>query len=294
MTQAQQQIVNESGVCWQYNVRIRSYEQDLAAFGLARSEAEALRVPDFTFSQTTTRLDEVVEFIKQYEWLVTMPLYPTHRFIATYKDKLVGAVVMAMPNAFSKILGTHTRKIERVIARGASISWAPKNLASSLIMFSVRWMIQNTDYRLFTAYADPTAYELGTIYQACNFMYLGQTSGAGKMFYHPDRPDKLFSDRSFRSRSAYKRYAKRLEIEWDSSWQLRDKILWENVPHKIATALRDESKIEESAHVMVVPKRKHKYAYLAGRSKGETRALFKDLISNGVDPHRPYPKQRGA
>ena len=43
-------------------------------------------------------------------------------------------------------------------------------------------MVRNTDFRIFTAYSDPEAKELGTIYQAMNWTYLGQTSGTAKQY----------------------------------------------------------------------------------------------------------------
>jgi len=89
-------------------------------------------------------------------------------------------------------------------------------------------------FRLFTAYSDPEARELGTIYMACNFMYLGQQSGAQRMFFDPDKPERgYFTDRSFRSRSAYKRYAKALGIAWQSQWQSSDTIHWDAIPEDI-------------------------------------------------------------
>ena len=88
-----------------------------------------------------------------------------------------------MPNAFSKLLGKNTNDLERLISRGACISWSPKNLGSAFLMWCLRWMVKNTDYRIFTAYSDPTARELGTIYQACNFYYLGQKVWYNKTLY---------------------------------------------------------------------------------------------------------------
>ncbi len=89
---------------------------------------------------------------------------------------------MNVPNAFSKLLGENTPNLERLISRGACISWSPKEIvASSLIMWLINWMGKNTTYRLFIAYSDPTALELGTVYQACNFYYLGK-SACGKIY----------------------------------------------------------------------------------------------------------------
>ena len=54
-------------------------------------------------------------------------------------------------------------------------------------MFSIKWMAKNTPFRAFTAYSDPEAKELGTIYQACNFYYIGQSSGSQSEI----RPDSI-------------------------------------------------------------------------------------------------------
>ena len=106
-----------------------------------------------------------------------------------------------MPNAFSKLLGEDTKDLERLISRGACISWSPKNLASSFVMWCIKWMVQNTQYRLFTAYSDPIAKELGTIYQATNFYYLGQKSGTTTRFINP-YTGKVVSDRFFRQKTS--------------------------------------------------------------------------------------------
>ena len=80
---------------------------------------------------------------------------------------------------------------EKLISRGACISWAPKNLGSWLIMNSIKHMVKHTEFRVFSAYSDPEAKELGTIYQACNFIYLGQKSGtAAQYFDSKDRQRK--------------------------------------------------------------------------------------------------------
>jgi hypothetical protein len=84
---------------------------------------------------------------------------------------------MATPNTFSFALGKENRDIIKLVSRGASISWAPKNLGSWIVSRACKWMVQNTDFRMFEAYSDPLAKELGTIYQALNWTYLGQTSG---------------------------------------------------------------------------------------------------------------------
>lgn len=283
--------------CWQYDIRLNNIDSDIKASGISKKELNNINIKDFEFKAHDLSIDksiykEAKEFIQRHEWLGKMSLYPTYIFTAHYKGILAGVVVHDMPLAFSKLLGEKTRKMERLISRGACISWSPKGLASALIMFSIRWSVKNTRYRVFTAYSDPEAKELGTIYQACNFIYLGQKSGTIKQYKSPET-GRWISDRSFRSRSAYKRYAKKLGIEWNSSWQQGDKIFWDKIPDNIEEELRDMGrKTLLEAEIRIVP-RKHKYCYILGKNKGETKTLkrqFKELNPKNIN--LSYPKIR--
>ncbi len=200
--------------CWQAYISEVNRDEDLLAAGLTEEEASMLRIDDFVFEyvdkENKELCKEVKEFIMRHEWLAKLPNRPTHRFTARLKKNgtLAGTIIMATPNAFSNLLGKENKDKEKLISRGACISWGPKNLGSWLIMSSVRWMAENTDFRYFTAYSDPEAKELGTIYQACNFTYLGQTSGTSKQYLDPDHQEKCcFSWREFRNKSKYYRYA---------------------------------------------------------------------------------------
>ena len=160
--------------CWQYDIRLNNLEQDLIISGLSKEEAQTIKISDFNFehvmSADKNKCAEIKQFIVRHEWLAKMPMSITHRFTARWKGVLVGVIVMATPNAFSNLLGVEYKNNEKLIARGACISWSPTNTASWLLMQSIKWMVKNTDFRIFTAYSDPEARELGTIYQACNFL----------------------------------------------------------------------------------------------------------------------------
>jgi hypothetical protein len=140
----------------------------------------------------------------------------------------------------------------------------------------------------------PVAARAGTIYQSCNFLYLGQRYGGGKMFFDPDKPERgYFTDRAFRSRSALKRYAKALGIVWQAEWQKGESIFWDRIPADIAQQLREFSKAEQMRCQYRLMPRKHKYAYLKGRGRLETKRLkrrFAELNPKLVE--LPYPKQR--
>lgn len=284
---------------WQYDIRLSNREKDLKDANLTELEASLLTISDFEFSQFTKEdkaykslFPEVKQFIIRHEWLGKMSQFPTHFFTARYRGVLAGVVIMDLPTAFSKLLGENTRKIERLISRGACVSWSPKNLGSSLIMYSIRWMVKNTRFRVFTAYSDVEALELGTIYQACNFIYLGQTSGANRQYKLPGT-NKWVSDRNFRTRSAYKRYAEELGIEWDSAWQDGDKILWQNVPEDVEKSLKKASKDMYAVCEARDLQPKHKYVYILGKDRRETRELMRRFKEKNPNLTSHYPKHRG-
>jgi hypothetical protein len=284
-------------VCWQYSIRVNNKKTDLEESGLTEDDVKNLKVSDFTFDYIpktdTHTTKEIKMFIEKHEWLGKIGIYPTHYFVTRYKGILAGVVIMDMPNAFSKILGEKTKKIERLISRGACISWSPKNLASSLIMFAINWMVKNTQYRVFTAYSDPEAKELGTIYQACNFYYLGQNAGTTKQY--KTEMGRWVSDRHFRSRSVYKRLAKENNIVLKDNWVVKEKIHWDLMPKNVENKLKKLSKeYQNSCEFRIVPK-KHKYVYVLGSNKKETKLLREEFLKlNPTLASIPYPKQRGV
>jgi hypothetical protein len=277
--------------CWQYDIRINNLKEDLELAGFTEEYVSSLKVSDFDFKVITEKEDKqkLKAFIERHEWLGNLSQYTTHWFACYHKDVLAGVILFNMPNAFSKMLGEDTPQLERLISRGACISWSPKNLASSLLMWSIQWMVDNTQYRLFTAYSDPTAKEIGTIYQACNFYYLGQKSGTTTRYINP-YTGKMVSDRFFRQKTAYRKYANELGIEWQKDWSHPTGMSWNNVPDDIEKQLRDFSKKKQAESQMIVFPSKHKYAYVLGRDKRETKFLRKKFETN-IKTYS-YPKDR--
>ena len=289
--------------CWQYEVRLQNLAEDLEEASLTEEAAGQLRTSDFDFAYVKkTDKDQCAEirrFIERHEWLGKLPNRPTERFTARLRGSqtLAGVVVMATPNAFSHMLGKENKNLEKLISRGASISWAPKNMGSWLIMNSIKWMVRNTVYRSFTAYSDPEAKELGTIYQACNFIYLGQTSGTTKQYFDPNNEKAgWFSDRDFRKKSKYKKYAENIgidKVQW-KQWMKKYSPNWDIIPADIKKEIKkEEKKYRESCDSRLVPS-KHKYCYILGRTKSETKQLhnlFKEW--NPKLYNLPYPRSRG-
>jgi len=259
--------------CWQYDIRVKNLDKDLKESDFTKEYVETLRVSDFEFVNVEDKKErqELKRFIERHEWLGNLSQYTTHWFACyhtpvnnltewmedngdgcsgyapnIFEHKiLAGVILFNMPNAFSKTIGENTKDLERLISRGACISWSPKNLASSFLMWSIKWMVDNTQYRLFTAYSDPTAKELGTIYQACNFYYMGQNAGTTTRYVNP-YTGKVVSDRYFRQKTAYRKFANELGIEWQKEWAHNTGMNWQNIPDEIEIKLRDYSKYKES------------------------------------------------
>lgn len=279
--------------CYQYQRRIDTLEEDKTILGWDDEFIANIDLNEFEFKHIESKKDKEAasRFIERYEWLSTIGSFPTNWFIATYKDVLGGVIIMSMPNAFSKLLGDNTKLLERLISRGASASWCPKNLASKFLMWCIKWMVDNTQYRLFTCYSDPQAKEIGSIYQSLNFYYLGQKSGTTVRCVNPYNTNVIISDRAFRARSMYKRYSKDLGIEWQKNWSNDQSVLWENIPDDIEKQLRDYSKEMYNKATKIYFPSKHKYAFVLGRDKRETKRLRKEFEER--NKIYPYPKERG-
>jgi hypothetical protein len=279
--------------CYQYQKRLDTLQEDLEKYGWSEEDLKSIFLDDFEFSNITSKEDkrEAIDFIKRYEWLGDVSGFPMQWFTARYKGILGGVVIMSPPNAFSKLLGEGTENIEALITRGASASWCPFNLGSKFVMWCIKWMVNNTPYRLFTCYSDPQAKEIGSIYQALNFYYLGQASGTTVKAINPYNKNSLISDRTFRSRSMFKRYAKDLSIEWQPNWNDRSSVLWNNIPDDVEEKLRAYSKeMFNNAEKVYFPN-KHKYAFVLGKDKKETKQLRKKFLE--LNKTYEYPKERG-
>jgi hypothetical protein len=275
--------------CWQYEIKLQNLQEDLNQLTFNPKDVQ---LSSLVFSHVPKDDNigclKVKAFIEKNEWLGKMPARPTHRFTSTYKGITVSVVVMATPNAFSTILGRGNEGLEKLIARGASASWAPRNIGSWSIMKAINWMVGNTEFRVFTGYADTEAKELGTIYQACNFYYLGKSSGTQKLYFDPERPHLgWFNDRNFRHRSNYNRYGREIGYRIPFKKYAPD---WDVIPEEIIKQIKEGEKRYRERCIERIAPSKHKYAYIKGMNKGETRRLLKTF--HEYNKVYPYPTQR--
>jgi hypothetical protein len=143
-------------------------------------------------------LSEARAIIERHEWLGSMPAVARWAFGIFFSERLGGAIVFG--DEYSENLNTWDRYgyTGRIVAllRGVTLPWAHRHSASKLIRRAIDLLPER--YRVITATCDAIAGELGTIYQACGFDYVGtMCSGRRALIYHQGR---IVSERHARRR----------------------------------------------------------------------------------------------
>ncbi len=113
------------------------------------------------------------EIIEKYEWLGCLAAINWH-YYGIFFDGICGGVVVYGVE-YIENLGRwdkydYTGKII-LLNRGACVHWAHPHSASKLISSSIKLLPEK--YKVVTCTVDDLAGEIGTIYQACNFKYVG-------------------------------------------------------------------------------------------------------------------------
>ena len=235
---------------------------------------------------------EIRDFILQYEWLGTWSVNPRWVFTARVHNVLACVVCLNLPNAYSsKILDKNTRDMECLIQRGASTSFCHPHIGSKIIRFACNWMVNNTSRRIFLGYADSQAGEIGIIYQACSFEFLGWSFGTKFMCVHPEfKGGKPFSPQSLRRTSLWKKMYKKWHGVPLPKEYLNPKNGFKNmskVPPDVKREFYDYGAqiIAESQKIPVSAK--GKYVLVLGKNKNEQRVLNAKKIYKP----KPYPKR---
>ena len=142
--------------------------------------------------------------IEKYEWMGCLPAVVWHSF-GIFFDGLCGGVVTYSPE-YSENLGAVARATNRggadwskygyegrmiLLSRGACPHWTPPNTASRLIRISMRLL--HPKYEIITATVDPAAGEIGTVYQACGFTYVGSMRQANSNVVYREKDRHAWS-----------------------------------------------------------------------------------------------------
>ena len=119
--------------------------------------------------------------ILKYEWIGTMPLPKSCRYIyGLYFDNILGGVIIYVHPSTRQFEKEYPRQVVQ-LNRGACAYWTPKNSASRLIAESLHDLRKN-NIKLIIAYCTIEAGEIGTIYQALGWWYVGDTTPS-KVYY---------------------------------------------------------------------------------------------------------------
>tara|TARA_R110000737_G_scaffold152341_7_gene181654 strand:- start:1613 stop:2350 length:738 start_codon:yes stop_codon:yes gene_type:complete len=199
---------------WQYELREKSRASDQGdLFGRWWEELN-LDIQSSTVQRITP--DTAKQIILKYEWLGTMPPFIQDCFGLYFEGPLGltlgGAIVFSQRLEANLKDAEHMKKTvippEAVyLSRGACAWWTPKNSASYMIANAAKQMGNVS----VLAYADPDAGEVGSIYQALNWVYVGPTKD------HSD-PSGFYVDGKFRSTRDLKMYStKRVQAAYPQS-----------------------------------------------------------------------------
>jgi len=199
------------------------------------------------------------KIILEYEWLGTMGT--TNLYYGIMFDGVCAGVVcygyFQALAGYSGYVGEKYGKKGIQLSRGACVFWAHPHSASKLIGKSLQ-NVSKLGYKYVIAFSDSEAGEIGTVYQATNWHYLGIDPTAGKTnkghFYLKQNGRKWMDDRDFNKRYGFKNL---------------DKFLIDNPEIK-----------------KVVTKPKARYIKLIG-NKTENKHMMKYL----KDKILPYPKR---
>jgi hypothetical protein len=126
-------------------------------------------------------LPQARRIILTYEWLGTMGRPPAACYgLLDCDDTVIGALTFSSgPNhTRERLLGKeHAAKVI-CLERGACVHWAHQHAASFLIGRAVRLAAATHGWEVFYAYSDEAAGDIGTVYQATNWLYFGKGPGA--------------------------------------------------------------------------------------------------------------------
>lgn len=152
-------------VCWQKQLRDHYAAEGAPAVDLSLKKAIVRPV--------SRRLAEMIIF--KYEWLGTMAT-GVNRFYGIFFGPYCAGVTTFAPSGFGLPSLAKSFQIDgnqlAYLARGANVHWSPAGANSKLIGWSLRFE-EKLGNKLAVAFSDADAGEIGTVYQASNWVYLG-------------------------------------------------------------------------------------------------------------------------
>lgn len=151
---------------------------------------------------------EAKKIILKYEWLGTMGKAEHCVGLLSPDKEILGVACFGQANGTKShnVCGEEYKDITICLERGTCVHYAHEHAGSFLVSRACKFLVEHTEYRIFFAYSDHEAGEIGTIYQACNWHYLGISPGrAGnyRLMIRDLVTGEEFSTRTARNRGLY-------------------------------------------------------------------------------------------
>jgi hypothetical protein len=237
-----------------------AHQRKIADREREQNPRERLTSLDQFFVDPITR-EQAKPIILKYEWLANIGR--ADHFVGLFSPErvLIGVACFGYGPA-DKSIRELLEGPAWCLERGTCVPHAPKNAASFLITHACKLMYGKTGISRFFAYGDPEAVEYGGVYQAANWLYLGQGLNGGK-----GRTERYYTVRPGLDPTIYRNRK--------TTWDLRR-------PGK-----RHLSFEEARAAGWIVEKQaaKHVYAINVGRDAKKWRKRMKPIA-------KPRPKPR--
>ncbi len=203
------------------------------------------------------------QVIYKYEWLGTMASTSLHYgiFFGIY------CAGVSCVGFGASMAGAYHHEQFRVnqndlltLARGACVHWAPMATNSRLVSWTCKLLERNSTGKLIWATADTDAGEIGTIYQACNWVYIGQSDGVSR---------------------------RDMELIAPSGKVLNRRVLSSYAKQRRCTTKQMRLILLDAGWKMQPGNPKHRYVYILDKSD-------KALVDRVERMRQPYPKRAGV
>lgn len=243
--------------------------------------------------------EEAKAVILDYEWLGNMG--STRYVVGLFFGKYLAGVACFGSTAGSQVAGsicgkTHAGTVLTLV-RGTCVHWAPKDAASFMINRACDLMIAK-GYHIFIAYSDEEAGEIGTVYQASNWIYVGPGS-TPTMYVHPDgrkkdsrsigsmtrgRVGRPNTNRRTKTPPDQKKLQKWIDEKSAEGYTIKGTGRYQY--YEVMTRIEAEAGLISEGFVKQRGTPKHRYVHFAG-DKREIRELRRALKLKAL----PYPKR---
>lgn len=159
---------------------------------------------------------EIKAFVEEHHYSGSINGIKSTYCFGLYKDGILkGASIFGMlsTTAWKKYGGTEKDVIE--LRRLVTLPNLPANTLSKFVAECIRYIKQHSEFKVVVSYADPYYGHHGGIYQACNFLYLGETSK--DTILRDKHTGKSYHSRAMRTKykGELKPFARRLKEQYD-------------------------------------------------------------------------------